>query len=409
MLNYIWAGFFLIALVYSLAEWLIFGHAGIFETMVHALFSNAELGFHIALGLTGTMALWLGFMRIGERAGIIDFMTRCIKPFFSRIFPQVPEEHPAVGSMCLNMAANLFGLDNAATPMGLRAMRELQDLNPSKEEASNAQILFIVLNASAVTLFPISIFAYRAQMGAQDPADVFVPILISTYFSALTGLVSVSVVQRLPFFNRVVLGWIGGLTVFVLLVAAYFSELPPGSLVYQSSLLSNFMLLGLVGLFLSFGLIKRINVFDVFIEGAKEGFQITVVLIPYLVAMLVAVGILQSSGLLDAVLTIIRHAVALTGLDTRFVDALPTALMKPLSGSGARALMIEAMHRYGPDSLVGRMVCIIQGSTETTFYVIAVYFGSVGIRHTRHAISCALLAEFAGVVSAILVSYWFYG
>ena len=409
MLNAIWIGFFLIAFVVGLAKMIFLGESEVFVAMMKATFDTSKVALEIALGLTGIMTLWLGIMRIGEQGGFLNLLTRLMTPLFRRLFPEVPAGHPALGSIIMNMSANMMGLDNAATPVGLKAMRELQELNPSKDTASNAQILFLVINASSVTIFPVTIFTYRAQQGAVDPTDVFIPILIATYASTMVGLIAVALAQRINLFDRVVLAYLGTITAAVAGLVFYFMQLPNAEMLRQSGIVSNFLLFSIIVIFLLGAIRKRVNVYDTFIEGAKEGFSIAVTIIPYLVAMLVAISVFRASGAMEIVLGGVRWAVNSIGMDNRWVEGLPTALMKPLSGSGARAMMVETMQTYGADSFAGRLASVIQGSTETTFYVLAVYFGSVGIRYTRHAISCALLADVAGIVVAILVSYLFFG
>ncbi|TCS69239.1 spore maturation protein SpmA [Sulfuritortus calidifontis] len=408
MLNAIWIGFFLAAFAGALFQFLVQGQADIFGLVMKAAFDSAKTGFEVALGLTGVMTLWLGVMKIGERAGLLDHLARGLSPLFSRLFPEVPRGHPALGSITMNMAANVMGLDNAATPMGIKAMRELQELNPDKETASNAQILFLVLNASSVTLLPVTIFTYRAQLGAADPTDVFIPILMATYCSTLAGFAFVAAVQRIRL-DAVVLAWLGGLTLLVGGLAAYFASLPAERMAPQSSLISNFLLLAVVALFLVMATLRRVNAYEAFIEGAKEGFHIAVTIIPYLVAMLVAIGMLRASGVLPGFVDLMRMVVAGLGLDTAWLDALPTMLMKPLSGSGARGMMIETMQAYGADSFAGRLASVVQGSTETTFYVLAVYFGAVGIKRVRHAVAGGLIADLAGFTAAVFVAYLFFG
>ncbi|MEJ5211506.1 MAG: nucleoside recognition domain-containing protein [Burkholderiales bacterium] len=409
MLNAIWAGFLLVALATALVQATLLGHGEVFAALMKSMFDSSRLAFEVALGLTGVMSLWLGLMRIGEAGGVLTLLTRFLSPLLTRLMPEVPAGHPAQGAVVMNLAANVLGLDNAATPLGLKAMRELQALNPRPETASNAQILFLVLNASSVTVFPITIFTYRAQMGAADPTDVFIPILIATWCSTLVGLLAVAAVQRIRLWDAVVLLYLGGATALVAGMAAYFASLPAAEMQRQSAIATNAILLGLIAVFLLGALRRRLPVYEIFIEGAKEGFHIAVGIIPFLVAMLVAIGMLRASGALELVLDGIRGLVTGAGLDARFVDGLPTALVKPLSGSGARAMMVETMRTFGPDSFAGRLVAVIQGSTETTFYVLAVYFGAVGIRRARHAVGCALLADLAGVVAAIGVSYLFFG
>ena len=407
MLNALWIGFFLTAFGAAVMRFLG-GDEAIFSLVMKAAFDSSKTAFEVALGLTGVMCLWLGVMKIGEQAGFLALMGRWLAPLFARLFPDVPRGHPALGSITMNMAANVLGLDNAATPIGLKAMRELQDLNPDKETASNAQILFLVLNASSVTLLPVTIFTYRAQMGAADPTDVFIPILMATYCSTLAGFLFVATVQRIRL-DRVVLAWLGGITLLVGGLAFYFANLPAARMTVESSVLSNFLLLALLVIFLIGALVKRINAYEAFIEGAKEGFQTAVTIIPYLVAMLVAIGMLRASGALPAFVEMVRGMVLAMGFDTAWVDTLPTMLMKPLSGSGARAMMIETMQTSGADSFAGRLSSIIQGSSETTFYVLAVYFGSVGIKRVRHAIAGGLVADLGGFVAAVLAAYLFFG
>ncbi len=409
MLNAIWIGFFLAAFAIGLGKWLFFGQVDIFPLMMKATFDSAKTGFEIALGLTGVMTLWLGVMKIGEQAGFLNLLTRLLAPLFRRLMPDVPPDHPALGAITMNMAANMLGLDNAATPMGLKAMRELQTLNPTPDTASNAQILFLVLNASSVTLLPVTIFTYRAQLGAADPTDVFIPILLATYCSTLVGLVSVALIQKINLFDRVVLAYLGAITAAVAGLVGYFAQLDAAAMQAQSALLSNFLLFSLLVAFLAGAVVKKVNAYEAFIEGAKEGFHIAVGIIPYLVAMLVAVGVFRASGGLEAIMEGVRWLVQGLGWDTRFVDGLPTALMKPLSGSGSRAMMIEAMHTHGADSFAGRLASIIQGSTETTFYVLAVYFGAVGIQRVRHAVTCGLLADLGGFTAAVAAAYFFFG
>jgi spore maturation protein SpmA len=409
MLNAIWAGFLLVALGVAVVKAVAFGQTDVFAGLMKGMFDSSKVAFEVALGLTGVMTLWLGIMRIGEAGGFLQGLTRLLMPLFRRLMPEVPANHPAHGSIVMNMSANMLGLDNAATPLGLKAMRELQSLNASPEQASNAQILFMVLNASSVTVLPVTIFTYRAQMGAADPTDVFIPILIATYCSTMAGLLAVAVAQRINLFDRVVAAYLGAATAAIGGLVWHFTQLPAAEMQRQSALLSNVVLLGLIATFLVGALWRRVPVYETFIEGAKDGFQIAVGIIPYLVAMLVAIGMLRASGALDLVLDGIRWLAQAAGWDTRFVDGLPTALVKPLSGSGARAMMVETMRASGADSFAGRLASVIQGSTETTFYVLAVYFGAVGIKRTRHAVSCALLADLAGVVAAIGVCYLFFG
>lgn len=409
MLNRLWIGFFLLAFVCSLYQYAVVGNALIFEQMMTALFAMAKLTVEIAIGLIGLLAFWLGMMAIAERAGLIAFIARGLAPLFERLMPDVPKGHPAIGSMMMNLAANFLGLDNAATPLGLKAMHDLQALNPNKDTATNAQILFLVLNTSSITLFPVTIFMYRAQQGAATPTDVFIPILLATFASTMAGLLAVAWVQKIALWQRWILLYVGGLLTLVLGLVGYFLTLTAEALAAQSSLMANFLLLFTLCLFVAVAAYRKVDVYEQFISGAKQGFEISIQLIPYLLAMLCALGLFRASGALDLLMEAVRVLVNFAGVDARFVDALPTALMKPFSGSGARAMMIETMASFGADSFVGRLVSIVQGSTETTFYVLAVYFGAVGIQRARHAVGCALLAELAGVVAAIAVCYQFFG
>jgi len=381
----------------------------IFEKLVKAVFDMSKVTVDIAIGLIGVLSFWLGMMKIAEHAGLIEKIATAISPLFTRLMPEVPRSHPAIGSMTMNLSANFLGLDNAATPLGLKAMQDLQTINPVKDTASNAQILFLVLNTSSVTLFPLAVFVYRAQQGATSPTDVFVPIVLATFASTMAGLFTVAYIQKIKLYNVVVLGYISGAIALVGSLVVYFMTLSAEALAAQSSLLGNFLIFVTLLIFMLFAIRKKINVYDSFIEGAKQGFETSIKLIPYLLAMLVAIGVLRASGALDLLIESIRIFVTHIGFDTRFVDALPTALMKPLSGSGSRAMMIETMNLHGADSFAGRLASIMQGSTETTFYVLAVYFGSVGIKHTRHAIGCGLAADCAGMVAAVSVCYWFFG
>jgi spore maturation protein SpmA len=409
VLNLIWICFFLIAFVTASVKWLVFGDTQVFADIMAAMFSLSKSAFEIALGLTGILSLWLGIMRVGERSGFIRLLTLGLTPLFSRLTPEVPKDHPALGAMVMNLSANMLGLDNAATPLGIKAMKELQTLNPDPATASNAQILFLVINTSSVTLFPVTIFTYRAQLGAVNPTDVFIPILLATYVSTLAGLLAVASVQKINLADRVVLAYLGGFTLLVGAILGYFAGLPRQEMLEQSALISNVVLFTLVTAFIVGALQKGINAYEAFIEGAKDGFQTAVTLIPYLVAMLVAIGVFRASGALDLVNDLVRFLVRSMALDDRFVDALPTALIKPFSGSGARAMMIDTMKTLGADSFAGRLVCIVQGSTETTFYVLAVYFGAVGIKNIRHAAGCGIIADLAGVIASIFITYWFFG
>ena len=408
MLNRVWLVFFLTSLL-AMAVQLFHGHIEVLANAVEAMFASAKLAAEIALGLVGVLSLWMGLMRIGEKAGVVGAIAFVFEPLLRRLMPEVPKGHPAFGSMTMNLTANVFGLDNAATPLGLKAMQDLQSLNPVKTVATNAQILFLVLNTSSVTLVPVTVFLYRAQQGAAAPADIFLPILLATSASTLAGLLIVAVVQRLSLFNAVVLGY--GAVLLSALVASgfYLMTLTADAIGTVSTALGNGVLLLLVFSFVLVAGVRKVAIYDEFIEGAKAGFNQSIQLIPYLLAMLLAIGLLRASGALDYLLQLIASGVSLFGFDTRFVDAMPTALMKPFSGSGARAMMLETMAHHGVDSFAGRLAAIFQGSTETTFYVLAVYFGSVGIRHGRHALACGLTADFAGICAAIAVCYWFYG
>lgn len=409
MLHRIWLGFFVVAFISALYQWLGLGDAAVFQRMVAALFDMAGLSVELAIGLVGLMGLWLGIVAVGEASGLIDRLARALSPLFTRLMPGVPAGHPAISSMTLNLAANALGLDNAATPLGIKAMKDLQSLNPTPEVASNAQILFLVLNTSGVTLFPMTILLYRAQLGAPDPASVFIPILLATCCSTLAGLLVTAWVQRINLANTIVLIYFGAAFALLLALVGWFATLGADELQRQSSLLSNLLIMALILLFLLEAHRRSVNVYDTFIEGARQGFETAIGIIPYLVAMLAAIGVLRASGAMDIVMNGLRDLVALGGWDGRWVDAMPTALMKPLSGSGARAMMIDTMNTFGVDSFQGRLAATMQGSTETTFYVLAVYFGSVGIRHGRHALACGLTADVAGISASIAVAYWFYG
>ena len=409
MLNTLWLGFFVTAAIAALSQWLVGDNAQIFAAMVEALFSMARLSVEVMVLLFGTLTLWLGFLRIAEKAGIVNALARWLAPLFTRLMPGVPRGHPALGLMTLNFAANALGLDNAATPMGLKAMRALQELNPHPDTATNAQILFLVLNASSLTLLPVTIFMYRMQQGAPEPTLVFLPILLATSASTLVGLLSVAAVQRLPLLSPVVLAYLLPVALALAGFMALLTTLSAAALAQLSSLLGNLTLFALVVLFVCVGAWRKVAVYEAFIDGAKEGFDVAKGLLPYLVAMLCAVGVFRASGALGYVLDAIRWCVELLGMDARFVDALPTALVKPFSGSAARAMLIETMQSQGVDSFAALVAATVQGSTETTFYVLAVYFGAVGIQRARHAVACALLAELAGVVAAIVVCYRFFG
>ena len=408
MLNGLWLGFFLVAALSAVLRWIVGGEPAVFGAMVESLFAMAKLSVEVMILLFGTLTLWLGFLRIAEKAGIVDSLARLLTPLFRRLMPEVPPGHPALGLITLNFTANALGLDNAATPIGLKAMRALQEMNPAPQTASNAQILFLVLNASSLTLLPVSIFMYRAQQGAADPTMVFLPILLATAASTLAGLLSVAWMQRLRLYDPVVLAWLAGGGVLFGGLTAVLAGMTAAAVGAFSSLLGNLVLFGLILGFLVMGVVRKVPVYESFVDGAKEGFEVAKNLLPYLVAMLCAVGVLRASGALDVVLDGIRHAVQWFGWDARFVDALPTALVKPFSGSAARAMLIETMQTHGVDSFPALLAATVQGSTETTFYVLAVYFGAVGIQRARHAVGCALVADLAGVLASIAVCYWFF-
>lgn len=407
VLNWIWIAFFLIAFVVALAHLVLTGDAGIFQEMVDSTFSSAKTGFEISLGLTGVLSLWLGIMKIGEKGGLVNGLARLLSPVFCRLFPSLPKNDPAYGSIFMNLAANMLGLDNAATPMGLKAMQRMQELNENKETASDPMIMFLVLNTSGLTLIPVSILVYRAQLGAAQPADVFLPILIATFFSTMVGLIVTALIQHIRF-DKVLILFLGGLSLIVALIIWGFLSLPPVRIGSVSTSVANILLFTVIIGFIVSGIIAKVNVYEAFVEGAKEGFGTAVRIIPYLVAILVGIGVFRASGAMDALTDGIARLVGWCGLDSSFVGALPTAFMKPLSGSGARGLMIDAMTAYGPDSFVGRLSCLFQGATDTTFYILAVYFGSVGIRNTRYSVLCGLLADFAGIVAAIFMAYLFF-
>ena len=408
VLNYIWISFFLVAFVVAAAKLIFMGDATVFPAMMDSTFDMSKKAFEISLGLTGILALWLGVMKIGERGGVVNALARALSPVFTRLFPDIPKGHPVTGSIFMNIAANMLGLDNAATPLGLKAMEQLQTLNPKKDTASNPMIMFLVLNTSGLTLIPVSIMAYRAQLGASQPTDVFIPILLATFFSTLAGIIITSIYQKI---NLLSPKTFLGLFVVCAIVASIiwgFGRMDKETMNTFSTTTANILLMGIIVAFIVVGVYKRVNVYDTFIEGAKDGFQTAVRIIPYLVAILVGVAVFRASGAMDLLVDGIRWLVGLLGINTDFIEALPTALMKPLSGAGARGIMIDTMSTYGADSFVGRLSCIFQGSTDTTFYVLAVYFGSVGIRYTRHAVACGLLADLAGVIAAILICYLFF-
>ena len=426
VLNYIFVAFFLIAFVIGLFKLVVLGDVEVFPAMMNSTFDSSKTAFEISLGLTGVLSLWLGIMKIGERGGVVNFIARLLSPIFSKLFPDIPKGHPVTGSIFMNIAANMLGLDNAATPLGLKAMEQMQEINKQKNEALKAQnpavdverlnatatnpmIMFLVLNTSGLTLIPVSIMVYRAQMGAAQPTDIFIPILIATFFATLAGIIFTCLYQRINMFNRTILLTLGGMCAAVGAIIWGFSQLDKETMDSVSTTTANILLMTIITGFIVAAVRKKENVYDAFIEGAKEGFQTAVRIIPYLVAILVGIGVFRASGAMDALTNGIAWCVSACGLNADFVAALPTALMKPLSGSGARGMMVDAMTTYGADSFVGRLACIFQGSTDTTFYILAVYFGSVSIRHTRHAVACGLLADLAGIISAIAIAYLFFG
>lgn len=408
ILNYIWIAFFLVAFVVAAGRLVIGGDTQVFTDIINASFDSAKTGFEISIGLTGILSLWLGIMKIGERGGVVQAFARVASPVFSKLFPGIPKDHPATGSIFMNFSANLLGLDNAATPMGLKAMQQLQELNSKKEAASDAMIMFLCVNASGLTLIPVTIMMYRAQMGAANPSDVFLPIMLATFTSTLVAILAVCVKQRINILQRNLLLFFGGLIAFIVGLVLLFRSMPQEEVSLYSTLFANTLLFTIICGFIVSGLRKRINVYDAFIEGAKEGFQTAITIIPYLVAILVGVGVFRASGSMDFLIDGVRMGVAAIGLNTDFVEALPTILMKPLSGSGARGMMLDAMNTYGADSFVGRLSAIVQGSCDTTFYVVALYYGSVGIRDTRYTVPCALLADLAGAIAAIAMAYVFF-
>lgn len=408
VLNYIWLTFFIIAFIIAVVQTLFNGNLNIWTEIMNASFDSAKTAFEISLGLTGVLSLWLGLMKIGEKSGVVAFFSRLISPLFCRLFPDLPKNHPALGSMFMNFSANMLGLDNAATPLGLKAMKELQEVNKNKDTATNSMIMFLVLNTTGLTLIPIGVMVYRAQLGAANPTDVFIPILIATYFSSLAGLIAVCVKQKINLFDKVISISIICLTLFICAIIAFFVQLPQEKVSLYSSFGANVLLFSIIIGFLIAGIRKRINVYDAFIDGAKEGFKTAITIIPYLVAMLVAIAIFRASGAMEILTDIISRTIAWCGIDTDFVGAIPTAIMKPLSGSGARGMMVDAMNTYGADSFVARVASTIQGSTDTTFYILAVYFGSVGIKNTRYAAGVGLLGDFVGIIAAIIVSYIFF-
>ena len=408
VLNYIWIGFIIIAFVIALAKLIFLGDVTVFPALIDSTFASSKTAFEISLGLTGVLSLWLGIMKIGERGGVVNVLARALSPVFTRLFPDIPKGHPVTGAIFMNIAANMLGLDNAATPLGLKAMEQLQTLNPNKETATNPMIMFLVLNTSGLTLIPISIMVYRAQLGAAQPTDVFIPILLATFFSTVAGIIITSIYQRINLLNRTMLLTLGGMALVVGAIIWAFGQLDKDQMNIVSTSVANILLMTIIVAFVLAGMKHRINVYDAFVEGAKEGFTTAVRIIPYLVAILVAIGLFRASGAMDMLINGVATLVKALGGNSDFVGALPTALMKPLSGSGARGMMVDAMTTYGADSFVGRLSCIFQGSTDTTFYILAVYFGSVGIRKMRHAVPCGLLADFAGVIAAIGIAYLFF-
>lgn len=408
VLNYIWIAFFIIAFVIALVKLIFMGDFEVFPEMMGSTFESSKTAFEISLGLTGVLSLWLGIMKVGEKGGMVNALARLLSPVFCKLFPDIPKGHPVTGSIFMNIAANMLGLDNAATPLGLKAMEQLQQLNTKKDTATNPMIMFLVLNTSGLTLIPVSIMVYRAQLGAAQPTDIFIPILLATFFSTMAGIIITSLYQRINLLNKVMLLTVGGMSLAVAGIIWGFGQLDKDQMNIVSTTVANILLMTIIVGFIMAGVRKKINVYDAFIEGAKEGFQTAVRIIPYLVAILVGIGVFRASGAMDMIIDGIKWTVGVLGGNTDFVGALPTALMKPLSGSGARGMMVDAMTTYGADSFVGRLSCVFQGSTDTTFYILAVYFGSVGIRYTRHAVACGLLADLAGVIAAIAICYMFF-
>ena len=408
VLNYIWIAFFIIAFAVALVKLVFTGDFNVFPDMMNSTFDSSKTAFEISLGLTGVLSLWLGIMKIGEKGGMVNALARILSPVFCKLFPDIPKGHPVTGSIFMNIAANMLGLNNAATPLGLKAMEQLQQLNTKKDTATNPMIMFLVLNTSGLTLIPVSIMVYRAQMGAAQPTDIFIPILLATFFSTIAGIIITSLYQHINLLNRVMLLTVGGMCVVVAAIIWGFGQLDKSQMNIVSTTVANILLMTIIVGFIIAGVRKRVNVYDAFIEGAKEGFQTAVRIIPYLVAILVGIGVFRASGAMDMLIGRVKWCVEACGGNTDFVGALPTALMKPLSGSGARGMMVDAMTTYGADSFVGRLSCVFQGSTDTTFYILAVYFGSVGIRYTRHAVACGLLADLAGVIAAIAICYMFF-
>ena len=408
VLNYIWIAFFLIAFCIAVARLVFMGDTEVFPAIINSTFDTSKTAFEISLGLTGVLSLWLGIMKIGEKGGVVNVLARVLSPVFTKLFPDIPKGHPVTGSIFMNIAANMLGLDNAATPLGLRAMEQLQELNTKKDTATNPMIMFLVLNTSGLTLIPVSIMVYRAQMGAAQPTDIFVPILLATFFSTVAGIVVTSLYQRINLLNRTMLLTLGGMSAVIATIIWGFAQMDKTQMNLVSTSVANILLMLIIVVFILAGMRKKVNVYDAFIEGAKDGFTTAIRIIPYLVAILVGIGVFRASGAMDMLIDAIKWLVGVLGGNTDFVGALPTALMKPLSGSGARGMMVDAMTTYGADSFVGRLSCVFQGSTDTTFYILAVYFGSIGVRYTRHAVACGLLADLAGVIAAIAICYMFF-
>ena len=409
ILNYIWVAFFLIAFIVALVKLLFFGDLQVFTDIMNSTYDTARTGFEISLGLTGVLSLWLGVMKIGERGGMVEVFSRAVAPLFSKLFPQIPSNHPAAGSMLMNISANMLGLDNAATPFGLKAMQELQEINSKKEEASNSMIMFLVLNASGLTLIPVTVMVYRAQLGAANPADVFIPIMIATFVATLVGMIAVCLKQGINIFQRAIMGFILAMAGIIAGTILVFQSMPQEKINVISSLAANVILFSIISLFIAKALHRKVNIFEAFIDGAKDGFKTAVSIFPYLIAILVGIGVFRASGALDFMMEGLRSLVALSGMDTRWVDGMPTALMKPLSGSGARGMMIDTMKTFGADSFAGRLSSVLQGATDTTFYIVAVYYGAVNIKNSRYTVPYALLADLAGVLAAIFIAYLFFG
>ena len=409
VLNYIWIAFFLIAFVVALVKLIFFGDMNVFTDIMNSTYDSARTGFEISLGLTGVLALWLGVMKIGERGGMVELFSKAVDPLFSKLFPDIPKNHPASGSILMNISANMLGLDNAATPFGLKAMQELQEINPNKKEASNPMIMFLVLNASGLTLIPVTVMVYRAQLGAANPADVFIPIMIATFSSTLVGMIAVCLKQGINIFSRAILGFLIAMIALIAGTVLLFRSMPQEEVNIVSSLVANIILFGIIVMFITKAMKRKINIFDAFIDGAKEGFKTAVMIIPFLIAILVGIGVFRASGAMDFLMEGLRDLVALTGNDTRWVDGMPTALMKPLSGSGARGMMIDTMQTFGADSFAGRLSSVMQGATDTTFYIVAVYYGAVNIKNSRYTVPIALLVDLCSILAAIFVAYLFFG